>query len=437
MTPISRDAGRLLKQKLEDRAGANVLLIEGARQVGKTTLVEEMLAGRDDTIHLNLETDRATRNAIDQTTNFSELKFYLSNHHDASRKRILFIDEAQESTRLGDYVRSFKESWPELSVILTGSSMSRLFQGRVPVGRFSSLLVTPLNFREFLRFGGKISALEILERFDPSSKETHPSAFIHQEMLNHFDSYLRVGGLPGVVAKHFAGQNAVEELKDIFFSQEEDFVRKTATEDQSLFRAGLRGVANFLGGPSKLTHIRPSHYQSEKIISLLQSWHLVYEVPQMGNSSTTTHHPKRYMYDIGVAHFIREMPFPTLSILNSVNEVLRTQLGGLFENMVLSHLVSERAGLYHISGWKKSPHTGTEVDFIWRDGEDIYPIECKASLKFQSRNFASLKAFMQVSGTKRGFLVSAAPYQELSVIEGRLVNLPIYFSLPEILRKFG
>lgn len=105
----------------------DVLLIEGARQVGKSTVVEYVISQfAIKTIIINLEKDRLFRLKIDQCREFSEFEdlLKLSFGFDPAMQGILFIDESQESMVLGQFVRFMKESWPYITTILTGSTLS-------------------------------------------------------------------------------------------------------------------------------------------------------------------------------------------------------------------------------------------------------------------------------------------------------------------------
>lgn len=130
---------------------------------------------------------------------------------------------------------------------------------------------------------------------------------------------------------------------------------------------------------------------------------------------------------------VRNMPFPRLSILDTADQALRTQLGGLFENAVLLNMMSFANGYPSISSWKKKSSLDVEVDFIWRVGNSLIPIECKAVLKATPRSFASLRQYAKESGQIFGILVSAAPFSE--VREGKLclINIPIYAAVPDLI----
>ena len=131
-----------------------VLLVEGARQVGKTTLVSEALKNKPRSVVLNLERDALARSSIDACRQFSDFEELLEDEYGYTGRdgRVLFFDEAQESIRLGGFVRVMKEEWSRATVVLSGSTLTRLFRDdtRYPVGRVERLIVRPFSFSEFL-----------------------------------------------------------------------------------------------------------------------------------------------------------------------------------------------------------------------------------------------------------------------------------------------
>ena len=113
-----------------------VLFVEGARQVGKTTLVEHVLAGSaKPTVRINLERDSLDRMAFDECRDFAAFQDLLLDRHGfrPNAGQVLFIDEAQESRRLGGFVRFMKEEWRRATVILSGSTLRRLFRPAHPL----------------------------------------------------------------------------------------------------------------------------------------------------------------------------------------------------------------------------------------------------------------------------------------------------------------
>ena len=200
----------------DDRDYKNVMIIEGARQVGKSRLVDEVLKGRPEKVlKLNLEVSSIELKKIDDCRDFSEFNDYIEDRFevDSEDNFILYIDEAQGSRMLGGFVRSMKEQWRRASVILTGSSMSRLFRAEVryPVGRVSIIVIRPFSFMEFLSAAGKSGLAEKLsDLFSISSVR-------HSNLMDLCDLYFSVGGMPGVISAMFDEQLDVREelLADI------------------------------------------------------------------------------------------------------------------------------------------------------------------------------------------------------------------------------
>jgi predicted AAA+ superfamily ATPase len=406
----------------------NVILLEGARQVGKTTLLSEVARQyrHSEVINLNLEEDRVLREKIDISSSFEDFTKLLRDQYllNPSKPQLLIIDEAQESDLLGSYLRFMKEKWAKTTVILSGSSMTRIFRKntRIPVGRYTSLKVYPFSFREFLSAAERAALLEELNSFRHTLQI---SPTIHLELLKQYDLYLKTGGLPAVVLAALEGRDSALVRRQILLSQEDDFIRNSALADRKVFQLALRGIANHLGAPSKLTHIADSHALARKVCESLQAWHLVHEIEQKGISSTTAFHPKRYIYDVGIATDLRNMPFAELSILETLNATLRTQMGGIIENAALLNLLPYKMGNIELSSWKKASENPSEVDFVWR-GNRLIPIECKAALKVSPRSFASLRNYLCESGVNLGILLSAAPFSEHKEGRTRLLNLPLY-----------
>jgi uncharacterized protein len=417
----------------------DVILIEGARQVGKTTIANSVIeklksSNKFHGYHsFNLETDLELRDTIDKTKSFQEFENLLEARFNFQKDKnsIIFLDEAQESSLIGKYVRSMKENWPNTKVMLSGSSMKRLFRSdtRVPVGRTRRIKIPPLLFSEALPALGGEHLLEGITTF-PTKAIPTPT---HNELLKYIDIYFQTGGLPDVVLAKANGDDFSRKLRSILLYQEEDFCRKESKLKHHLFMACMRGVANYVGFPSKYTHVVPENYWAKEIISVMKAWHLVLEVETKGNSSTTSFAPKRYVYDVGICQQIRAMPFPELSLINSFDSALRTQIGGVFENMVFLHLDGYMLGDIEVSAWKKNNKEPIEVDFIVRADRKVCPIECKATLNVTNRNFSSLVNYLKASNQKIGFLVSLAPFQVFKIDNFKLINIPFYLLEPRIL----
>jgi predicted AAA+ superfamily ATPase len=328
-----------------------------------------------------------------------------------------------------------KEKWLKTQVVLSGSSMTRLFRKsqRVPVGRVLKLEVHSFSFLEFLNQTHLKPLRELI-----LSAETLPEIeeSFHQKLIEEVDNYLTVGGLPEVVTAFYREDRYQDIRRSLLLLQEEDFISKSGMESRKDFLQGLRGIANFLGGSSKYTHFSDSSRKGKEIISLLENWKMVFEVEQKGMSSNSSFYPKRYLYDLGIAQDLRNMPFPKLSFLKTANSALRTQLGGLLENMVFLQLKTHNLGNVDIAGWKESSQNDREVDFVLKSKVAI-PIECKASLQVSPRTFTNVRRYLEKSSGNFGIVVSAAPYQVFKENKFVLINLPIYMARVDAIEKLA
>lgn len=403
-----------------------VILLEGPRQVGKSYLVNQILSELEErSVGFDLEKNRLFRNELDETRSFEDFRALLTIRYGVKDGDILFVDEAQESRKLAGYIKSFKEDWPELRVILTGSSMNRLFDNgvRIPVGRTRSFCLFGFSFSEFAECVQGADAAALLR--DPP-EQIEPS--VHQLMLELYDRYLEVGGYPEAVLSATRGEDFRSVSNDIILSQEEDFSRKEAY-DPELFRMSLRAVANHVGSPSKYTHWDTTKYKARQVISAMKAWHLLLEVEVQ---SLKPEHdgflPKRYLHDIGQINRFRSIAAPQISLIKTVNPALRTPLGGLFENAVLINLLSGRSAYAEIGTWKKGSQVTQEVDFVLQKGSARIPIECKAALGLKKSHANNVLAYLHAAQQSVGFVVSAAPLETIDRGGVHIINIPVYLA---------
>lgn len=423
-----------LRSFLEDtNLESRVLLVEGARQVGKTYFVESVIKNLDQTrvISINLEKEKDLKFEIDGTRSFKEFHQWLvfKKGFKDNQSYTVFIDEAQESKNLGSYVLSMKEEWKNTKIILTGSSMNRLFDGsaRVPVGRIGYLTVWPFTFLEFLKFGNFQEQIDFIQNYKMGD-EIYDA--IHDQFLNKYDEYLSVGGMPEAVKSFYAGTDFTQTLRFIIASQQDDFQRKEAKLKNHLFIDAIKAVSGNIGYPFKKTHISANDYDASAVLALLKQWYIIVEVEQRCSALTQKNfHPKEYLYDLGMLRIFRETTIPRISAVRTLNEKLRTPLGGLIENAILLNMLEGRGGFYEINGWKNK--SGMEVDFISKNGEKILPIEVKASLKITNRHAKNLVHYLDEHKLKTGLLVSLDKPKKNKMQGFDIVNIPAYLFLQD------
>lgn len=418
---------------------SRVLLVEGARQVGKTYFVEGVLGDLDRKriISINLEKEKDLKFEIEGTHNFKEFTQWLifKKGFKDDQAYTVFIDEAQESKNLGSYVLSMKEEWKNTKVILTGSSMNRLFDGstRVPVGRIEYLTVWPFSFLEFLKFGNFANQIDFIKNFKFGDGICDA---VHNELLNKYDEYLFIGGMPEVVKSFYKKEDFTQTLRFIIASQRDDFQRKEATIKSNLFVDAIKAVSGDVGYPFKKTHITKNDYDASAVLSRLKQWYVILEVAQMGSMPTQGNfHPKEYLYDLGILRIFRETAIPKISAVTTLDERLRTPLGGLMENAILLNMLEGKGGFYEINGWKNK--SGREVDFIYKDMKRTLPIEVKASMKITNRHAKNLVHYLSEHKLSTGLLISLDRPKKMRMHGFDIVNIPAYLFSQDIIDSFS
>lgn len=408
----------------------SVLLIKGARQVGKTYAIDAVLDRIAlPSIRLNLEKDLVFRDKINKCMEFDDFTFLLKSElgFKPDEMQVVFIDEVQESDKIGQFIRFMKEEWKNTKVILSGSSTTRLFKKgqRVPVGRFTSINLTPLTFEEYLRFLEKDALFEKIALFPNQI----PSELVHNQLLEEYDKYLEIGGMPQVLESVKNGEDYRTVRTALILSQREDFISKTQIGDAGLFDECLSAVANHVGCPSKYATIGKSYHFAKTIMSIMINWLLVIEVERQGlNPNKSDYLPKRYIYDVGVLRHFQNRPFQNVSISDASQPDLRTHLGGIFENSILIALENKYFGQESITTWKQSGNSPHEVDFIVRSGDRFIPIECKAGLRVTNRAFKNVMRYLEISKQDTGYVVSAAPFSSFDTKDYKLTNFPVYMA---------
>lgn len=423
---LSKKLSQLIKNKGEFN---NVILLEGARQVGKTTLIRQTLKENNIPFkEVNLEENQILTEKIDRCEDFGaftdlirlEIKFELGG------PEILFIDEAQESRQLGKFVRFMKEKWNWTQVILTGSSMARIFRGdtRFPVGRVTFLHLQPLSFSEFLT-AGEETLSKGLSRAQNGEKI---SSVLHKKSLEFLEKYIEVGGLPEVVTTYLSGGDWRSLRSNILFGYYNDFKRAFGEEKQPYLIASMQATADLLGQPFKNNYVSKimDGGKNDKIVEALaqlESWKILFKISQEGPAPTTDFHPKRYMFDLGLAKQLREASTPNIGLVKMLSPAARMPLGGTIKNMAMLGLVD---GSPNLCGWKKSS-SGSEVDFIVKQGVKTIPFECKSAHSIKNSHLYGLLDYMDMYGLSFGVIVSLAELETRELIKNRrILILPLY-----------
>ena len=410
------------------------LILRGARQVGKTTVVNEFGKQFDNYLYFNLERKENTRLfeleiPLDDLVN---MLYATSNSPRREGTTLIFIDEIQNSTKAISLLRYFYEQRPDLYIIAAGSLLENLVDvnASFPVGRVQYLALRPCSFQEFLGAIGKNSLLNIL------SQRAEYTSVYHEHLMYQFNQYAIIGGMPEAVQKYaetkdiIAIEDIYESLIQSYKDDSEKYVKGNKLTDVVRFILSY-GWA-FSGETITLGNFANSSYKSRevgeafRILEKAMLLELVYPtaMTQMPIIPETKRMPKLIWFDTGLVNYqagIRK------EIIGSV-EMLDSWRGHIAEQITAQELwaMEDRVG-QHRSFWAR-PNNGAEVDFIFVHNSKVYPIEVKSGTNAHLR---SLQSFMDNSDIDIAIRVWSKPYSidKVKTPKGKnftLINLPFY-----------
>ncbi|MBU0763350.1 MAG: AAA family ATPase, partial [Bacteroidetes bacterium] len=206
MSSFNRKSIRYLLE-WKERAGRKPLILRGARQVGKTTLVRTLAVYFDHYIELNLEkgADREIFETTDEVKKILQLLFLRNNIlRNQDKTVLLFIDEIQHSANAIRQLRYFFEEAKEIHVIAAGSVLESLMNRQIsfPVGRVEYLMLRPFSYDEFLDAAGEKLSLDILDKIPVPD-------YAHGKLMDLFTEYCLIGGMPEIIKNYIEHHDLV------------------------------------------------------------------------------------------------------------------------------------------------------------------------------------------------------------------------------------
>ena len=432
-----------IKDQLEARSN-RIILLSGARQTGKTTILENIDTSKKK-LMINFWDETREVKVLRNAGTFEQFTEYLRTlfGFKPDGSRILVIDEAQASVTLGRFLMQMHREWKDQKVVLLGSILSNLVKDDTPMptGRVVEMVCRPLSFSEFLRFCGKESYLDLLDR-DAVAGGTIDNE-LHVLLMGEYERYLRVGGLPGMVNAMVAGEdlsvlfetllNNVYRDADRFIAIDSDITRSRVVQYGSLVEHCLKTIAQHVSFPTVNSTIvstdSPSYRKIlPRVLEALRSWHLVYFVQNETRQQTTKkgYSSKKYLFDTGVMNYLVNHLMPVS--LAEPGE-LHAQL---LENAVLQELVSTCGSIRRVSSFKTNNKSRTELDFAARVGDRVIPVEVKSGKKVNTKSINQLLEYMRYSNLKRGYVIYAGKPMSRKIEGLRISFIPPYY-LPIIL----
>lgn len=404
------------------------LIIEGARQVGKTWLMKEF--GKQayaDTVYINFDSNSRMADLFSADLDTDRLIMGLELY--AGRKinpdnTLLIFDEVQEVPRALASLKYFYENAPQYHIVCAGSLLGiALHQGTsFPVGKVDFLKLYPLSFSEFLMATGNERFAELLKKQDYEMITSFKQKYI--DALKH---YYFVGGMPEAVqsfaeSKDFNEVRAIQ--KRILAAYEQDFSKHAPNEIVPKIRMLWNSIPSQLAKENKkfiygLVREGGRAREYETAIMWLSDCGLVHKVSRVNAAGIPLKAYedlkafKLFIVDVGLLGCMTGLRQRTLL---DGDDLFVEFKGALTEQYVCQQLKTiEDLGIYYYTNDRGS----CEIDFVVDTGEQIVPIEVKAETNLRAK---SLKTYRERFEPELSVRTSMADYKK----EDWLLNLPLY-----------
>jgi len=422
------------------------LVLRGARQVGKTTIVNRFGSKFENYLSVNLEKSDV-RKLFESTDNVEELLPLLFLFCKIKRKEgrtLLFIDEIQASPHTVSLLRYFYEELPEIHLIAAGSLLETLLDSQIslPVGRVQYMALNPCSFVEFL------NAIDEDRFLEPIRNSNVPDVF-HDTLNELFNRYSLIGGMPEAVARYAAERDftVLDKVYNSLLNAYKNDVEKYAKnntqalvmryilEEGWTFSGETITLGGFGGSPYKARETGEAFQMLRKAMLL----ELVYPLTStiMPMISDLKKAPKLFWFDSGLVNY-------TANIRKEY--VMSSDLMDTWRGKAAEQIVAQELKAYSFdvgmkrNFWIRAKRGSTaEIDFVYQFDGKIIPIEVKSG---HNARLKSLHQFMDETSHDIAVRIWTGKYSIDEVKTQnqktfRLINLPFYMisTLPDILKK--
>jgi predicted AAA+ superfamily ATPase len=420
----------LFKQLIEwkNKPNRKPLLLQGARQVGKTYLVNQL--GKEEYeqfISLNFEREPQLKILFEGSLSAAQIieniELYLGTKINP-QNALIFFDEIQEMPEAITSLKYFYEQKPEYHIIAAGSLLG-VSVGKArsfPVGKVNFMTLYPMSFSEYLRAFDEdllLNKLNLLTKIEPISE------LLHDKLNNYLKKYLFLGGMPEVLQSYKENGDIalVREIQtEILESYKRDFSKYT-DKSQAIKTSELwNSIPNQLAKENKKfkynevrKNARSASYEST--IEWLKNSGLIYivnnistpKLPLSGYADKSKF--KIYLMDTGLLATM--LNIPSEIVLSS--DLFSEYNGAFIENYVACELTA--SGEKELFYW--SSKSDAEVDYILQMEGKIFPLEVKSG---SSTNIKSLRSYTEKYNPQ--IILRTSPRNLIS--SENFVNIPLY-----------
>lgn len=402
------------------------LILQGARQVGKTWLMKEFGKNEFEQVaYLNFESNARMQTIFAADFDIRRIVSIIEieiNQKIQPDKTLLIFDEIQEAEKGLTALKYFQELAPEYSIIAAGSLLGVSMQKNAsfPVGKVDFLRMYPLSFREFLDALGQHLLKEHLE-----AQNWPVVGVFHDKLVELLRLYYFVGGMPEAVSTYaeLGDLNAVRSIQEkILIGYENDFAKHAPNEVVPRIRLVWHALISQLAKDNrKFIYGQVKKGSRAKDFETAIHWltdaglvlkaHCIEKPAQPLSAYLNMDAFKLFMLDVGLLNAVAKVE---PAVLLEKNNILTEFKGAMTEQFVAQQL-RIRYELYY---WTTSAGNA-EVDFVIQRRDDIIPIEVKAEENLKSK---SLSVFVEKFKPRLAYRSSMSAYRE----QDWMTNVPLY-----------
>lgn len=403
------------------------LILKGARQVGKTWLMEEFgHTCYENTVVFNFDEDESLKSIFETNKNpqrIIDLLSLISGIRISPENTLIVFDEIQECPDALNSLKYFQERANEYHIIAAGSLLGTLLAKpkSYPVGKVNLLNITPLTFSEFL----EAVDVSLFAYYDSIEKGTQIEDIFHKRLLEAYDLYQIIGGMPECVSSWINHKDPAKirqiqnELIQIY---ENDFSKHNGKVNSGRILMVFRSIVSQLAKANEkfiYGAVREGGRARdfEEAIEWLVSAGMLNRVFNL----SAPEHPlpafdkkeqfKLYLFDTGLLKHMAGIDNRAVLL----NEPYKFK-GPLTENYILQQLM----GQFEVTPRYFSNNKG-EIDFIIQNGMEIIPVEVKGG---SDKMAASFKKYIAEYNPEHAIRFSRMGYRK----DGAITNIPLYLA---------
>ena len=419
----------------------NIVLLTGARQTGKTSLLYLLIkhlwnkgVPPSQIAYFDLE-NIYEFSLLQNLKDFNDFRQVLKDKGVDSRKKVfVFIDEIQHLGNPSSFLKYLHDHYkPKLKFIVTGSSsleIKKKFTDRL-TGRIYRFLIKPLNFREFLEFKNEKELAKVLSIFNlhfwisakhPEDDFKKINASDRRRLNELLKEYLLFGGYPAVSLEGnpLIKQKGLQEIYSLYIRR--DIKDIGEIDDVSGYNNLVSLLCFQIGNLVKDQELSLASGLSrptvKKYLFLLENTYVLKLVlPFFTNKRTEiTKIPKVYFEDVGLRN-------GAINNFNPLNQ--RADRGAILENFVFSQLSKGDDFSQKIRFWRSQAKN--EVDFIWQENiNEPYPIEVKLNYSHRQPLPSGLKSFINSYHPLKGFIIHLGEFSLLNFKKTKIYLIPAW-----------